>query len=232
MSYIEVLQSKRFENNLRTLNASLIESLNKKNYRPVLLGNLFYDHLEFNFHTHTLNSLLDEKRKRLFDVARKSTSVFEVGVNGGHSALLMLEANPELIYTGIDIASFYPQEPLCHPEVYVPAAFSCLHEIYSKRVSFITGNSILEIPNYCKNIHEPHIDLLHLDGAKGLYEKDFYAILPALKNNAYVVFDDTQQPVVQGLVDRLLAKGIVIKSEYPKMSNTHKYTHEIVKIIK
>lgn len=108
---------------LTILNSKLSNSLTSRKLESVLIGNLFYDHLERDFQDHPLNSLLETKRQRLADLAKKCSNVFEVGVNGGHSAFLMLESNPELNYIGNDIAAFYPPEPRCHPEVYVPAAF-------------------------------------------------------------------------------------------------------------
>lgn len=158
--------------------------------------------------------------------------MFEVGVNGGHSAFLMLESNPELNYIGNDIAAFYPPEPRCHPEVYVPAAFDSLKQLFPGRVQTITGSCITELPKYAKVNNKKHIDLLHLDGDKRTYEQDFLTMLPLLTPEAYVVFDDTQNPNVQALVDKLLKQKLVVRSEYSKMSANEVYTNEIVKLLK
>jgi hypothetical protein len=225
------MYSEEFNSKLTILNSNLSNSLTSKGLESVLIGNLFYDHLEKDFQNLPLNPLLETKRQRLADLAKKCSSAFEVGLNGGHSALLMLDSNPELNFTGNDIAAFYPPEPRCHPEVYVPAAFDSLKQLFPGRVQTITGSCITELPKYVEINNTKHIDLLHLDGDKWTYERDFFTMLPVLTPGAYVVFDDTQQPAVQALVDRLLMNNIVIRSEYPKMASSEIYTHEIVKVL-
>jgi hypothetical protein len=221
----------RLNNRLNELNNKLEIALVKNGYEPVLLGNLFYDHLQPNFKNSIPNSILQTKRDRLANVARKSTLMLEVGVNGGHSALLSLSANPELQFIGVDIAAFYPPEPRCHPELYVPAAFETLNELFPGRTCAIIGNCIDVLPQYTRQHNTPHIDFLHLDGDKLTYEADFYNILPCLKKGAYVVFDDTQNPNVQRIVDKLLSIGIVERSEFPPMSLSEIYRHEIVRLV-
>lgn len=225
------MYSEEFMIKLHALNSTLSNSLKKLKLESVLIGNLFYDHLEKDFQNHPLNPLLETKRQRLSDLAKKCSSVFEVGVNGGHSAFLMLESNPNLTYVGNDIAAFYPPEPRCHPEVYVPAAFTTLKQLFPGRVKTITGDCITELPKYSVENKTKHIDLLHLDGDKSTYERDFFTMLPLLTPGAYVVFDDTQNPHVQSLVNKLLNKNIVVRSEYPKMESSEIYRHEIVKIL-
>lgn len=231
MDYHAEVVSENFVNKLRTLNSLLSESLKTHGLEEVLIGNLFYDHLELNFQNKPPNALLETKRTRLFDLARKCSNAFEVGVNGGHSAFLMLYANPQLKYTGNDIAKYYPAEPRCHPEVYVPVAFEFLKSAFPGRFQTITGDCLVELPKYASENNTPHIDLLHLDGHKATYERDFITMLPLLKKGAYVVFDDTQQEAVQQLVDKLLQKGIVSRCEYPKMNSSEIFTHEIVRVV-
>ena len=224
------MDTKHFSEKLNILNSKLSDSLIKKNYESVLIGNLFYDHLQTNFQINNPNVILQTKRNRLFDLSKKCSNVFEVGVNGGHSAFLMLESNPELKYIGNDICAFYPPEPRCHPEIYVPVAFDTLKDLFPGRVTTITGDCLIELPKYAERNNFQHIDLLHLDGHKQKYPRDFFALLPCLKKNAYVVFDDTQQEFVQSLVNDLLHKGIVKRCEYPKMEAHEIFTHEIVQV--
>ena len=225
------MYSEEFNAKLHILNSNLSDSLKSKKFESVLIGNLFYDHLEVDFQNHKVNPALETKRQRLFDLAKKCSSAFEVGVNGGHSAFLMLQSNPELNFIGNDIAAFYPPEPRCHPEVYVPAAFDSLKQLFPGRVQTITGSCITELPKYATANSTKHIDLLHLDGDKWTYEQDFFTMLPLLTPEAYVVFDDTQNPNVQSLVDKLLNKQLVVRSEYPKMEASEIYTNEIVKVL-
>lgn len=230
--YISVTESEEFKKELYSLNKCISDTLNSKNYEAVLIGNLFYDHLQRNFVNSPPNKILDEKRKRLFDVASKSSVVFEVGVNGGHSAFLMLKSNTNLQYIGNDIAEFYSPEPLCHPEVYVPVAIDYLSKTFKDKITFLKGDSMSVIPNYVLNNKSKgrFIDCLHLDGAKWTYEHDFHCILPLLKPNAYVIIDDTNQEGVQRLVNKLLSSGTLVRSEYPQMDTSHVYRHEVLRV--
>lgn len=220
------MYSEEFKRNLHVLNSNLTNSLTSRKLESVLIGNLFYDHLEQDFQNHPLNPSLETKRQRLADLATKCSNVFEVGVNGGHSAFLMLQSNPELNYIGNDIAAFYPPEPRCHPEVYVPAAFDSLKQLFPGRVQTITGSCITELPKYAAVNNTKHIDLLHLDGDKWTYEQDFFTMRPLLKSGAYVVFDDTQQPAVQVLVDKLISNNLLVRA-YPQMPLSETFRHEI-----
>lgn len=228
--YQELVNSETFKEKLTELNSKLSDSLIQKNYESILIGNLFYDHLEEDFQKHIPNKIMEEKCKRLYDLSKKCSNVFEVGVNGGHSAFLMLQSNPELKYIGNDICAFYPPEPRCHPEIYVPVAFDTLKDLFPGRVTTIIGDCLMELPKYAERNNFQHIDLLHLDGHKQTYPRDFFALLPCLKKNAYVVFDDTQQEFVQSLVNDLLNKGIVKRCEYLQMPKSEYFTHEIVQV--
>ena len=228
--YEELVNSTSFKEKLSQLNSKLSDSLIKNNYESILIGNLFYEHLESDFENHSPNKIMEEKCKRLYDLSKKCSNIFEVGVNGGHSAFLMMSANPNIKYIGNDICKFYPPESRCHPEVYVPVAFDCLKELFPDRITTITGDCLVELPKYAEKNNFQHIDLLHLDGHKQTYPRDFFALLPCLKKNAYVVFDDTQQEFVQSLVNDLLNKGIVKRCEYPKMEAHEIFTHEIVQV--
>jgi hypothetical protein len=232
MAYNELFLSEIFKSNLFDLNNVLYKSLITNKYSPLLLGNLFYDHLQPNFHAALPNKILEDKRRRLYDVAQKCTTAFEIGVNGGHSSFLLLESNPRLTLVGMDIAAFYPPEPTCHPEIYVPAALEHLESKYPDRFKKIIGDCLVECPKYCTSNNYEHIDLLHIDGAKSTYERDFYSMLPVLKNGAYIIFDDTQNPYVRNLVDKLKRLNKVVSSEYPPMHNSIVYRHEIVRVNK
>ena len=83
--------------------------------------NIFYDiyqHCNFEFDLNCGSYLFDgknyqysiemyDKQKLLFEKSKKINSVLEIGVYMGHSLLIMLMANPNLIFTGIDIDKKY-----------------------------------------------------------------------------------------------------------------------------
>jgi hypothetical protein len=65
-------------------------------------GNLFYLHESIPL-DQSLYSFYDGKRQRLQNLARRFGYITEIGFNAGHSAALMLTANPGLKLCSIDI---------------------------------------------------------------------------------------------------------------------------------
>jgi hypothetical protein len=96
-----------------------------------LEGNLFYDHRDPSFVDRPPDPRLRAKRDRFRSVAVSHTRLFEIGVNGGHSAYAALTANPELTYFGIDICA----------HSYVRPAIEWLQAEFPDRVSFESGNT-------------------------------------------------------------------------------------------
>ncbi|MFN4895169.1 MAG: class I SAM-dependent methyltransferase [Pseudomonadota bacterium] len=230
-SYDEMISSEDFERNLTELNRALSSALIQHGYPEVLIGNLFYDHLQDKFSQAPLYPVYDLKRRRLFEAAKKSSFMFEIGINGGHSALLCLMANPKLKLVANDIAQFYPPEPLCHPEVYVPAACDTLKRLFPGRVSTIIGDCLTAVPEYVKAHQARDVDLVHIDGEKTTYLADFNNLLPILKPGAIIVFDDSQQERVREVVDSLLAYGRCSRMpEFPCIRDKSTFTHDIVKL--
>lgn len=230
-NYHSLSNSTIFNEKLKRLNASLKTKLEENNYLPVLIGNLFYDHEQTNppFYDSPLLKDCEEKRIRLYQAAQGKTSMFEIGLNGGHSSFLSLMSNEELMVYSNDIAEFYKPCPKTHPEIYVHAAVNTLTEMFPNRFQFIRGSCLTEVPKFVKNNPNVLLDLVHIDGEKTTYEKDFLNIRPLLKENALIVFDDTQQPRVQSIVDKLIkSKYLQRVSEFPKMDSSIKYRNEIL----
>jgi CBS domain-containing protein len=235
--YENTIESRSFKNNLSKLNTNLVRILEKNNHEPIIFGNLFYHHKVKNFNELDLNKDMVEKRVRLFNVARNSSNIFEIGFNGGHSALLCLMANPESNLIFNDLSSyidFIPgdtitKEPLdIHPEVYVPEAIRTMEKLFPDRIVGIIGNSILEIPKFVKQNPETKVDCVHIDGDKLNYKLDFFNLIPILSDGAKIVFDDSNIAHVKFLVNFLVRAGYVSRlSNYPSMKN--KYSNEIVK---
>ena len=71
--YFDIVNSNEFKSKLNILNTSLVKKLQEYNYENVIIGNLFYDHEELNFHSQPLilNYGSEEKRKRFFQIAKQ-----------------------------------------------------------------------------------------------------------------------------------------------------------------
>ena len=229
--YNSLIESQDFVDKLNILNNNLKEELEKNNYKVTLIGNLFYDHEQMSplFYKSPLLKECEEKRKRLSKACEMRTTMFEIGLNGGHSSLLSLMSNDKITVYSNDIAEFYPPCPNIHPEIYVPVAANTLKKIFDNRFNFIKGSCLSEVPKFVKENSDIELDIVHLDGDKRTYRKDFFNLKPLLKDESIVIFDDTQQPNVQKLVDDLVKEGYIHRtSEFPKMDKSIKYRNEIL----
>lgn len=118
------------------------------------------------------------KQKMLYDVAKNAESVLEIGTYMGHSALIMLLANPKLKLTCIDLSDKYSPIALDVLKKYFPEA----------ELSFILGSSIDVIPSLNKKF-----DLFHIDGDHELQFvlDDFENTKKLASGPVYnVIFDD------------------------------------------
>tara|TARA_B110000037_G_scaffold92266_1_gene108765 strand:+ start:220 stop:459 length:240 start_codon:yes stop_codon:yes gene_type:complete len=72
-------------------------------------------------------------------------------------------------------------------------------------------------------------DIIHIDGAKETYNQDFLNIMPLLKDNSIVIFDDSQIPSVQKLAEGFIRQGHLHRtSDFPQMNPNIKYRNEIL----
>jgi hypothetical protein len=226
--YLDIINSNLFKNNLYILNNSLYQVLQQRNLRITLFGNLFYDHDVLNFHQLDLNPILEEKRIRFAKAAKMSTKMFEIGINGGHSSLLALCANPNLEVYANDIV--FGGFSHFHPEVYVPEAAKTLEQLFPTKFHSIFGNCLVEVPRFVSSHPNIEIDMIHIDGGKETYRQDFFNLLPVIKRGGLVVIDDTNQPQIQDLANELVTLGYVERiPEFPLMNPNIIYRNEILR---
>lgn len=118
------------------------------------------------------------KQKLLYEVAKTCDSVLEIGTYIGHSALIMLLANPKLKLTTVDIMN----------HLSLPATETLKKYFPEAEINFIHGNSLEVIPTL-----NDKYDMFHIDGN---HDVDFvieeFAKCKALSSsNLYkVIFDD------------------------------------------
>jgi hypothetical protein len=221
-----VEDTEEFRSNLKLLNSTLCKALRYAGANMGIEGNVFYRHSICSKGDVWINASPEPafriKRDRLTQCVRlfDSPTILEVGVNGSHSAMLMLMANPKCKYIGVDIAKHWPGSNL-HHDIYVPAGIKLLQQLFPGRVSFFQGDSAEVVSSLTQFRHS--IDILHIDGAKKLYRRDFLASLPLLiPSKTYVVFDDTDH--FEGninviTVNTLLKEGYIqTLDEFPELT--------------
>ena len=186
-----------------------------------LVGNLFYEHKQADFANNPPNPVFRVKRDRLRAVAGRSQRLLEVGVNGCHSAFLVLSANPRLEYHGVDICD----------HSYVEPAVEWLRGEFPGRVFFYTGNSLDVLPALAKR--GLTFDAFHIDGAKVNYYDDLVnASSIVSQGGAIAVVDDAETMAARVALGSLTALGVVkTVPEFPSMSSADQNRHQIKSIV-
>lgn len=202
--YDAMLASQEWRNAVRSLNHCLADQLKAAGVPQLLNGNLFYGHRKPGWVDGAYLAEFDKKRRNFFAMARYSSLLLEIGVNGGHSLLLALMSNPDLKVIGIDVCKRLARN-WAHVEVYVPAAFKWLKNHFPDRVSCIHGNSLLEIPRL--SVMQPNlsVDMYHLDGDKFTHLQEVVTGHNILASDALIIHDDINLGPVRK-ADRRLRK--------------------------
>jgi predicted O-methyltransferase YrrM len=179
---------------------------NLKKSGEVLEGNYFYHH-----ESQELSPFPAPTRsaKRIFlakSVQHKSY-VLEVGVNAGHSALLILSANSKVQYLGVDIAQ----------HGYTRSSSEILRKHFGKRTEMIFGDSRDVLPTLkASNLK---FDLIHIDGSHS-----YFQCLADLRNsqelllgeNSTIILDDIKAPEVLEAFNQFKSEFMVGRVKYSK----------------
>ena len=118
------------------------------------------------------------KQKLLFDTAKNSTNVLEIGTYIGHSLLIMLLSNPRLNITCVDLDIKFPK----------PATQFLQEKFTNSNIKFFYGNSLDVVPSLTEKY-----DLFHIDGnhSEEVIKIDFENVLKLAKDPIVkIIFDD------------------------------------------
>lgn len=192
-----------FPNLLTELNLRLRDCLVSSGVAPVLNGNLCYDHLEPEFWKKEPIPILERKRALLQEAVRSvgAGTGLEIGVNGGHSLLLMLCANPELRFVAVDMCRRTSTD-WGHVEIYVEEGVRFLQERFPDRIEFVKGDSIRVL----YDVKSP-LSLVHFDGAKENYEIELRIVQHLIPKGGVIILDDLNIPIVRRLCSKLTQSG-------------------------
>ena len=226
-----MVRNLEWQDQLRRLNNTLRDVLRASKAEEVLSGNLFYDHLQPRFWETELLQGCEKKRRRIFSLAKRSTSYFEVGVNGGHSMFLALSANPNLKCVGVDLCKRMTPE-WGAVDIYVPEAMNWLQKEFPNQVEFLKGDCLIEVPRFVKDHPDFRVDLAHIDGAKYTYMEDVKNLWPLFYKNTRIVFDDTETQQCREVVYYLLGSGYVVVDEEFPCIHSELYQNSVVKVAK
>jgi predicted O-methyltransferase YrrM len=181
------------------------------------MGNLCYEH-EQNDYVHAApHELLRPKRDRLRSALAGCSRVLEVGMNGGHSALVSLSSNPTLELHAVDICE--------HRYAYRAAEW--LRNEFGDRFIFHEGDCRVVLPRLAAAGHR--YDGFHIDGAKFTYFEDVLNASQMISGqSAMIVMDDSNQPAVQRTWSALIRLRVVAHTaEFPPMPSSERYRNQV-----
>jgi predicted O-methyltransferase YrrM len=183
-----------------------------------LEGNLFYYHQEANVCRETVYSEFYPKRKNFIAAARDSTTMLEIGVNAGHSALLALACGVE--YHGVDIAK----------HAYVKPTASFLKSQFGDRFHFYEGDSLTKLPEMAIEFPYLRFDMIHVDGHHGInyFEQDLHNAMKMALKDAWVIIDDTDLDEIAELYRKEVQSG-ALRADQP-VGWEHYYRHAIARV--
>jgi hypothetical protein len=183
----------RYQEHLIQLN-KIVEDSGEK-----IEGNLFYYH-----EAPSLPNLPEQgrrfKRRNYAVYASSGTSLIEIGFNAGHSCLLALSVNEDLIYTGVDIGW----------HKYTVPCYEYLKTAFGDRVNLVVGDSREVLPSL-RHLSPLKFDLFHIDGGHGvgMALTDLINIIDMASIGSTILFDDTPVFELDALLDYLCVRGIL-----------------------
>jgi predicted O-methyltransferase YrrM len=134
----------------------------------------------------------ENKRKNLVAIAKKYNNITEIGFNAGHSAALMLSANPQLHLTSIDIGH--------HP--YVIPCTEVIQRYFPDRHRLILKDSTKSDRGDVEKS-----DVVIIDGGHGFDNclLDIAICVAYCKPGTLIVIDDYSHPPITEATSRFLS---------------------------
>jgi hypothetical protein len=189
--------------NTKIINQQLLKELNEAVAQSgeKMEGNLFYLHQQVP-ENYELFVPFENKRKNLAELSTRVNSIIEIGFNAGHSAALMLTANPNLQLTSVDIGH----------HSYVTTCSSIIQSYFPNRHKLILKNSSK------LDYHELNSDMVVIDGNhsfSGCF-LDLALCIAYCKSGTIVVIDDWDAPSVRLAFERVSSSFV----PYTEIENT------------
>jgi predicted O-methyltransferase YrrM len=147
-----------------------------------------------------------DKIKNLEYLSKDKKRICEVGINAGHSLVLMLEQNNEAEYFLFDLNNHKYTEP-------------CLEFISKQfpntKIKKYFGDSKVTINNFSKSYpqYENTFDLIHIDGGHNLSEiiSDFESTKKLASSDCIFIFDDYDYPAIKNFIDSKISTNEIEK---------------------
>jgi predicted O-methyltransferase YrrM len=160
-------------------------------------GNIYCDISATN-----LISAFTVKQSNLRELVKGQRKIVEIGFNAGHSALFMIDSNPDAEYLFFDLG-FHRYTSKCFE--YISKAFPGTKMSIVYGDSTVTVRQFIEANEGLKNT----FDLIHIDGGheKHVLDSDYNTSVDLVSADGAILVDDTEYSVVGNYVRELVSSG-------------------------
>lgn len=164
---------------------------------------------------HPDNVLVDTNSRKIHNlqhVAKGKKRICEIGVNAGHSLLLMLEVNPTADYVLFDIGTHAYTRPCVE---YIQTQFP------NTSIRILYGDSKQTLPK-CNG----EFDLIHVDGGHDMPEvtSDYIQAMRLIAPDCPIVFDDySNYSHIQRFLDEKIQAGDIRVYQDSSLQSTNQH---------
>ena len=185
---------------IRNINAAVVAS------GEALEGNYCYFHEQPISERTPPDLRRSWKREVLRAASRAGYKALEVGFNAGHSAVIMLDANPLLHLTSIDIGSHRYTEPCAN----------VVGSHFSERFSFQVGNSKSQLAKFDEETAR-QFDIIHIDGRhdEGAVADDLGWVVRSALPGCCIIVDDAYVEQIERLTSEAIEAGHMRPARLP-----------------
>lgn len=187
--------------------SKIIETLDKiiEDSGGPLEGNCYYAWGNKTNNDTIIIQSLANKRLNYQQAIINKKNVCEIGFNAGHSLLYMLLVNPTAEYTLFDLGEHLYSKPCLE---YIRSLFP------TTKIKMFWGDSRKTMVEYLSNPSHQTFDCIHIDGGHTpeVFEKDWVNSYSLAKDNAIIIFNDTDLPVIHCFVNDQIKKNLAYES--------------------
>jgi predicted O-methyltransferase YrrM len=190
----------KYSDVLNDLNNAVIECNEK------LEGNVFYENDSYG--VFNVLEIFKNKRLNLYQLAKTSSNILEIGFNAGHSTLIYLIANDTSTIQLFDL----------NDHKYTEKCFDILNNHFPGRLSIVYGDSTKTVKTFKNSCL---FDMIHIDGGhtRTIAEKDFFNCKRL--SSGVVIVDDANADPTKSLVEMWLRYSHVHMVKQPYNSEYH-----------
>jgi predicted O-methyltransferase YrrM len=179
-------------------------------------GNLICDITSDNL----VDSRNEAKIHNLLKLAVGKSTICEIGVNAGHSLLLMVSVNPTAEYLLFDLGGHAYTRPCVE---YIKKAYP------STKITEVYGDSNITLRDYVKANELNIFDMIHIDGGHETQTvmSDFIYTQFMLKQDGIVIFDDYNFGNIREVVDYYVQRQVITRYSSELVDTDLHYVYKV-----